>query len=109
MLESLLGSTSSEQVLMFIFARDEAYSHEIAKFYNTNNRPIHNQLHKLEFNGVLRSKKVGKTILFSFNKRYSFLPELRSLLLKALSFYPDDEYEKLMLNRRRPRRTGKPL
>jgi hypothetical protein len=32
-----------------------------------------------------------------------------SLLEKALSFYPEEEREKLLMNRRRPRRRGKPL
>jgi len=109
MLESILGSTSCEQVLIYIHARDEGYSREIARYYDTDNCPIRNQLSKLEFNGVLRSKKIGKTILYSFNPRYPFLPELKALLSKALTFYPDEEYEKLQMNRRRPRRNGKEL
>ena len=40
--------------------------------------------------------------------RYS-ANELRSLLEKALSFYPEEERDELVMSRRRPRRRGKPL
>ena len=44
-----------------------------------------------------------------FNPRYAFLNELKPLLKKALSFYSDDEIDKLTMIRKRPRRTNKPL
>jgi hypothetical protein len=34
---------------------------------------------------------------------------LELLLNKALSFYPEDERQKLVMERRRPRRRGKPI
>ncbi|HEU0296073.1 MAG TPA: hypothetical protein VFR47_25275 [Anaerolineales bacterium] len=40
---------------------------------------------------------------------YPFLNELKSLLEKALSFYPAAEQEQLVMNRRRPRSMGKVL
>jgi len=46
--------------------------------------------------------------LYSFNPRDPFLKELKGLLSKALSFYPEAERESLLKNRRRPRRRGKP-
>jgi hypothetical protein len=55
------------------------------------------------------SRTAGRTRLYEFNPRYTFLKELKSLLEKALSFYPEEEREKLLMNRRRPRRRGKPL
>ena len=109
MLEPILGSLSSERVLMFILARDQGYAREIARFFETDLSPIQKQLEKLELGGVLVSRTVGRTRLFQFNPRYSFLGELRSLLEKALAFYPPDERERLVMVRRRPRRKGKPL
>ena len=67
------------------------------------------QLEKLELGGVLVSHTAGRTRLYGLNPRYPFLKELRSLLEKALSFYPSEERERLLMNRRRPRRRGKPL
>ena len=109
MLEVLLGSSSCEQVLMFIFAREEGYLREIVRFYDGDYRSIRNQLNKLENNNVLRTREAGKTLLYSFNARYPFLNELKALLEKALTYYSEEEKNRLLLNRRRPRRTGKPL
>jgi hypothetical protein len=94
---------------MFLFARDEGYAREIARFYQTGLDPIQKQLEKLERGGVLVSRTAGRTRLYSFNPRYPFIEELRKLLEKTLSFYPSDVRERLVMNRRRPRRRGKPL
>ena len=109
MLEPLLGSVNAERCLLFILAREEGYASEIAKFFDTDLYGIQKQLDKLETGGVLASYKAGRTRLYRFNPRYSFLKELRSLLQKALGFYPADEQERLQVVRRRPRRRGKPL
>lgn len=94
---------------MFILARDEGYAREIARFYGADPDSIQKQLAKMEDAGILVRRPVGRTILYQFNPRYPFLPELKSLLEKALEFYPEDERERLTMNRRRPRRRGKPL
>lgn len=109
MLTPIFGSTSSERVLMFLFAREEGYAREIARFFDTDLLAIQNQLKKMEAGGVLVGRKVGRTRLFTFNPRYPFLNELKNLLEKALSFYPQEIQEDLLMNRRRPRREGKPL
>lgn len=109
MLEVLLGSTSCEQVLLFLFAREEGYPREIARFFGVDYRPIRNQLDKLEAGGILRSRSAGRTTLYSFNPRCPFLKELKSLLAKVMTFCPSDLKEELVVVRRRPRRRGKPL
>jgi len=109
MLEPLLGSRSRERVLIFLRAREEGYSREIAKFFDTDLAQIQKQVDRLEFGGVLAARPLGRTRLYAFDPRYPFLKELKALLDKALSFYPPDLQESLLLNRRRPRRRGKPL
>lgn len=108
MLEPILGTESSERVLIFILAREQGYAREIARLFNTKLYSIQKQLDKLELGGVLVSQTAGRTRLYSFNPRYPFLKELKGLLTKALSFYPEVERENLLMNRRRPRRRGKP-
>ncbi len=108
-LKPILGSKNLERVLIFIAARGEGYAREIARFFETDLKPVQNQLEKLEQGGVIVRKKVGKTILFQFNPRYPFLKELVNLLDKALDYYPEDIREKLIYNRRRPRRKDKPF
>lgn len=109
MLEGLLGTVNREKVLLFLLVRGECYPREVARFFDTDLRTMQNQLEKLEAGGVVFSRMVGTTRIYSFNPRYPFLEELKSLLEKALSFYPDEERDRLMLGRRRPRRKGKPL
>ncbi len=109
MLEPLLGSTHAEYVLIFLLARDEGYPTEIARFFEANLYGIQKQLDRLEAGGVLVSRKVGRTRVYTFNPRYPFLNELKALLEKALTFYPEETREQLLYNRRRPRRRGKPL
>ena len=109
MLETILGSASCERVLLFILARNEGYPRGIARFFDVDYRPIRNQLDKLEVGGILRSRTAGRTRLYSFNPRCPFLKELKALLNKVMVFCPDELKEELQMNRRRPRRRGKPL
>ena len=95
--------------MLFILARNEGYATEIARFFDTHLYGVQTQLDKLETGGILSSRKVGRTRLYTFNPRYALLPELKSLLDKALSFYPEEVQEQLMINRRRPRRQAKPI
>jgi len=109
MIEVIPGSKNVERVLIYIYGRVEGYAREIARFYETDLLPIQKQLDNLEAGGVLVSREVGKTRLYVFNPRYSFLNELQALLEKALSFYPQKEQDELMMNRSRPRARGKAL
>src|SRR5688572_19027977 len=109
MLKPLLGTENSERVLIFLLTRNEGYPREIAQLFDTNLSAIQRQLEKLESGGVLISRTAGRTRLYQFNPRYPFLNEVKQLLEKALSFYPADVHENLVMNRRRPRKRDKPL
>ncbi len=108
MLEPILGSVNAERVLMFIQAREEGYARDMARFFGTDVYGIQKQLDRLEAGGVLASRTAGRTRLYVFNPRYPFLNELKALLDKALAFYPQEAQDNLLMNRRRPRRRGKP-
>lgn len=109
MLASLFGSKTAERVLIFLAAREEGYAREMARFFETDLKSVQKQLDKLEAAGVLSSREVGRTRPYTFNPRYPFLAELKALLEKALTFYPEEEREKLVMIRRRPRGRGKVL
>jgi hypothetical protein len=109
MLKPLLGSKSSEKVLIFIEVLGEGYAREISRFFETALDPIQKQLDKLELGGILVSFIKGRTRIYTFSPRYPFLKELKGLLDKALTFYPEEERERLLMNRRRPRRRGKTI
>jgi predicted transcriptional regulator len=109
MLEPLLGSRNKERILLYLRIRKEGYAREISRFFGTGLAPVQKQLERLENGGVLYSRSAGRTRLFGLNPRYPFSGNLRSLLDKALTFYPPEEREKLTMARTRPRRKGKPL
>ena len=109
MIEALLGSLSCERVLIFLRARSQGYAREIARHFKTGLAPIQKQLDKLEQAGVLYSELIGRTRVYKFDPRYPFLSELGSFLDKVLEFYPGQQREALLMNRRRPRRRGKSL
>ena len=109
MLKPILGSVSKERVLVFLVTRGESYPREIARFHRTDLDPTQKQMDRLELGGILVSRTAGRTRLYSLNPRYPFLPELRALVEKGLSFYPANERDRLCMARRRPRRRGKPL
>lgn len=109
MLEAILGSTSKERILIYLYAREQGYATEIARTFKTSLTPIQKQLEALEVANVVYCEPQGKTLVYTLNPRYPFMQELKALLQKALSFYPPEEQELLTMNRRRPRRQGKPL
>ena len=109
MLESLLGSVNKERVLLFIYAKGEGYPRDIARYFSTALTPVQRQLDLLERGGILVSRLVGRTRIYTFNPGYPLLPEITALLKRAITFYPEDERDRLLLARQRPRRAGKPL
>jgi len=109
MLEAIFGSADRERILRFLFMRQEGYAREIARFYDSDLSQIQKQLTRMELGGVLFSRSVGRTVLYGLNPRYPFKKELESLIKKSVDFLPDAERVALVMNRKRPRRRGKPL
>lgn len=109
MLEGLFGSPNKEKVLLFLHVRQEGYPSEVVRFFAADLRSIQNQFNNLENAGIICSRKVGRTLLYKFNPRYPFLAELKGLLDKALVFYPEEDKQRLLITRKRPRKRDKPL
>ncbi len=109
MLESLVGSTNAERVLLFLSEREKGYAQEIADTFNVAPSQVQRILDRMERDGLLVSNTIGRTRQYEFNPRFAFRDDVKSLFLKALSMYPDDVQKALKKDRRRPRRKGKPL
>ena len=109
MLSDLIGSVNKERALIYLIARERGYARQIARFFDAQLNPMQKALDGLERSGVLISRTVGSTREYEFNPRYPMRDELRALLEKALSLYPDELRKELVVTRRRPRRKGKPL
>ncbi|MBN1894565.1 winged helix-turn-helix transcriptional regulator [bacterium] len=109
MLESLIGSTNRERILLYLVFRNEGYAREISRYFDTDLSQIQKQLERLENGGILYSRSAGKTILYGLNPRYPFKKELEILFKKLFTFLPKTDRISLTMNRKRPRRKGKPL
>ena len=109
MIEAIVGSEGAERVLLFLAARDSGYPREIANSWSMDVSTVQNQLLRMERDGLLVSRTVGRTRVFEFNPRYAFKDEVKALLNKALTQLPSGVREQLTLQRKRSRRTDKPL
>lgn len=109
MLAELLGSVNKERALIFLIARERGYARQIARFFDAPLDPMQKALDGLERAGILVSRTVGSTREYEFNSRYPLREELRALLEKTLSLYPEALRDELLVTRKRPRRKGKPL
>ena len=108
MLEPILGNSTVEKILLFIFVYGEGYPTRMSNIFCIPLNGIQQQLKRLEGGGVLVSQLKGKTRIYKFNPRYLFLGELKNILKKALKLLPRNEVKKYYRQRTRPRRKGKP-
>lgn len=109
MLEAIFGSEGAERVLIFLAARGHGYALEIAHSFDMSVSNVQKHLVRMERGGLLVSVRTGRTLVYSLNPRYAFKNEVEALLNKAVTMAPASIQEKLLLNRRRPRRVGKPI
>lgn len=111
MLESLFGSPIIEKILFFLIVNKKCYPSQLREAFQNPLYSFQRALARLEKGGVVVSYREGKTLVYQFNPRYPFLPELQAFLSKAYSFFPEDIREKYYepIVRKRPRRQGKPL
>lgn len=108
-LESLFGSRSAAQVLLFLQAYGSGYARGIAGAYDASLTGIYKQLKRLEANDVLISRSVGNTRVFEFNVRNPTVRNLRAFLEAELELLPEEDVKAYYRQRQRPRRTGKRL
>ena len=109
-LEALFGGQAASKVLLFIENYGEGYASSIAKTFEMPVSEIQKQLIKFEEAGVLVSRMVGTSRMYTWNPRDPALDGLRQLLKSTLDYgIPSDRLKKYFRQRRRPRRKGKPL
>jgi hypothetical protein len=71
---------------------------------------VQKQLNKYEEVGILVSRMVGTSRIYTWNPRDPALEGLRQMLRNTLQYgIPEDKIRKYYRQRRRPRRKGKPL
>ncbi|MCB0408442.1 MAG: winged helix-turn-helix transcriptional regulator [Bdellovibrionales bacterium] len=109
MLEGLFGNKSAEKVLFHIYHYGESHASAIANDFDVALNPIKQQLNRFEEAGVLFSKEVGRSRLYSFNPKSPFTKPVQNIIKIAYENIPLKERQKIFATRRRPRRKGKPV
>ncbi len=108
MLEGLFGNPVIEKIFFTLLVYNESYALGLAKTFGEPVNKFQQQLKRLEDGGIIVSRLVGNMRLYTFNPRYPFLKELKTLVSKAYEFIPVKEKGKYYRKRTRPRRAGKP-
>ena len=108
-LKGVLRAESQEKVLIYLLLCGSGYGKQIATFFDVPTNPVQKQLARLEADGVIVSHPVGKVRVYELNPRYPFIQPLKELLKAAISAYPPEMVNRLLVGRTRPRQPGKPL
>lgn len=108
-LESLFGSRSAAWVLLFLQNYDEGHARRIASAFGVSHNAIQRQLRRFEDEGILVSRMVGRSRIFSWNPRNPTVRNLREFLEAELGLLSKDITKRYFRERLRPRRTGKAL
>ena len=109
MLEGIFGNRTAERVLLHIFHYGEAHASAIAKDCGIALSPVKGQLDRFERAGILVSKEMGRTRVYSYNPKSPLAGPVRTLIKILYDSIPLKEREVIFSTRRRPRRKGKPV
>lgn len=107
-LEALFGNRTAAWTLLFLQAYGEAYAKSVADTFQISVNLVQSQLKRLEESGLLVSRTIGRTRLFTWNPSSPSARDLQSFLQSELERLPKDITQQYFRQRRRPRRTGKP-
>lgn len=106
-LDAIFGNHSAAQALLFIEAYGSGHPSRIASTFDLPLTGVYRQLKRLEAEGVLVSRTVGRTRVFEFNTRNPTVRGLRNFLAAEVEALPPEELRRYYRQRQRPRRTGK--
>lgn len=108
MLESVFGNKTTEKVLLSLFHYNEIHVSGIAKAFKAAENPIRQQLERLEQSGIVHSKLVGRTRLYSLNPKSPYTSPIKNIIEVLYRSIPLSERQEIFSERRRPRRRAKP-
>lgn len=109
MLEAIFGNQTAAKLMLYLFHYGEAYANGVSKDMDITLSQVQKQLDKFEIAGILVSKKLGTTRLYSFNPKLGVVKKIKELIEVFYESIPLTDREKMFSERRRPRRRGKPV
>ena len=109
-LETLFGGKAATRVLLFIQNYGDGYASQIAKTFEMPLSEVQKQLAKFENTGILVSRAVGTSRIYTWNPRDPGLKGLKLILSDTLEQgIPEETLRRFYRQRQRPHRKGKPL
>lgn len=107
-LEVLFGGKAAAKVLLFIENYGDGYASRIAKTFDMPLSEVQKQLRKFEDVGILVSRMVGNSRIYTWNPRDPALNGLKDMLRNTLeNGIPEKTLQQYYRQRQRPRRQGK--
>ncbi len=109
MLDKILGSETAMKIMLHIIHYGEIYPTAVAKDYKLSLSAVQKQFERYELAGILVSKLVGKTRVYFFNKKSKAAIAFMDFIKVYYDGLSLEDKEKIFSERRRPRRSGKPI
>lgn len=104
---SPFGSRTRTLVLLALRLLEESFPRELARVLKAPLNGVQQALRRLELDGLVAGRLVGRTRLYRLNPRYFARAELEEYLGRLVE--PEaDLQDRVAQLRRRPRRAGKP-
>jgi DNA-binding transcriptional ArsR family regulator len=108
-LEALVGNRTAARLLIYLYHHGEAYARGAARDLQIAVSAVQRQLDKYEVAGLLTSRMVGNTRVYSFDPRQPATARLKDLIRVFYEALSVRDRETMFPTRRRPRRKGKPV
>ncbi len=107
-ISSPFGSQTRTRVLLVLRLLDETYPRELARLLEVPVNGVQMAVAGLERDGLIASRRAGRTRLVRLNPRYFAREDLQRYLLTLAAVDPGLQ-DRVAALRRRPRRSDKPL
>jgi hypothetical protein len=107
--EALFGNRTAAMLMLYLVHYGEVYPTGAARDLGIALSPVQRQLEKFEAAGLLVSRLLGGTRVYTFNPKHPATAKLQELVRVFYDSMPLEERERVFRKRRRPRRRGKPV
>ncbi len=109
MLETIFGNETVALILLNIYHYDSIHARAIARNMGKVHGGITQHLDRLEQGGLLVSREIGRSRVYSFNPKSPFTNPVKQMIQITYDSLPIKLKEKMFLERTRPRAKGKPV
>lgn len=108
-LRDLVGSKTAEKIFLHLFHYGETYATAVSRDLDVALGPVQRQLDRFEGTGLLQSKLLGRTRVYTFNPKSPITKHFKEIVSILYNSIPLHEKETMFSKRRRTRRKGKPV